>query len=110
MVCFSFNHVHLETPDQVIAYVNDIISGNVFAIGFFKDGRQRIGGNLDAEDVCVLSYDTLARFVHSFRDIKLIDVVDSLKVRGWMPDAYFDAKFIMDEEGNVSVQRMNTSL
>ena len=39
-----------------------------------------------------------------------MDVVDSLKVRGWMPDAYFDAKFIMDEEGNVSVQRMNTSL
>lgn len=110
MVCFSFNHVHLETPDQVIAYVNDIISGNVFAIGFFKDGRQRIGGNLDAEDVCALSYDTLARFVHSFRDIKLIDVVDSLKVRGWMPDACFDAKFIMDEEGNVSVQRMNISL
>ena len=108
-VCFSFNHVHLETPEQVIAYVNDIIGGNVFVIGLFKDGRQRMGGNLDKEEVRALSYDTLARFVRSFHDIKLIDAVDSFKVRGWMQDADFDAKFGTDKIGNVSIQIIKTS-
>ena len=108
-VCFSFNHVHLETPEQVIAYVNDIIGGNVFVIGLFKDGRQRMGGNLDKEEMRALSYDTLARFVRSFHDIKLIDVVDSFKVRGWMQNADFDAKFGTDKIGNVSIQIIKTS-
>ena len=108
-VCFFFNHVHLETPEQVIAYVNDIIAGNVFVIGLFKDGRQRMGGNLDKEEMRTLSYDTLARFVRSFHDIKLIDVVDSFKVRGWMQDADFDAKFGTDKIGNVSIQIIKTS-
>ena len=107
MVCFSFQHLHLETPDQVIAYVDNIIGGNVFAIGFFKDGRKCIAGDLDAQEVCAISYDMLTRFVCCFRDIRLIDVVDSFKVRGWMQDVDFDAKFIMDEQRNVTVQRID---
>ncbi len=109
MVCFSFNHVHLETPDQVIAYVDDIICGNQFTIGFFKDGRQRIGGNLNAQEVRAISYNVLTLFVHSFRDIKLIDVADSIKVRGWAQDGDFDATFGTDEMGNVSIQIVEVS-
>ena len=109
MVCFSFNHVHLETPDQVIAYVDDIICGNQFTIGFFKDGRQRIGGNLNAQEVRAISYNMLTLFVHCFRDVKLIDVADSIKVRGWTQDGDFDATFGTDEMGNVSIQIVEVS-
>jgi len=104
-VCFSFNHLHLETPEQVIAYIGDIIGGNQFTIGFFKNGRQLVGGNLNAEEVHAISYNMLTLFTHCFRDVKqLIDVVDSIKVRGWAQYADFDARFGTDEMGNVSIQ------
>ena len=35
-VCFSFNHVHLETPEQVIAYVNDIIGVTYLSLGCLR--------------------------------------------------------------------------
>lgn len=104
MVCFSFQHRHLATSDEVITYVGDIIGGNVFAIEFFKDGRKRFGGDLDAQEVCELSYDMPARFLGCFGASKLIDVADSFKVRGWAQDGDFDAKFITDEMGNVTIQ------
>ena len=110
MVCFSFNHVHLETPDQVIAYIGDIIGGNQFTIGFFKNGRQRIGGNLNAEEVRAISYNVLTLFVRSFPDVRLIDVADSIKVRGWAQDGDFDATFGVDEMGNVSIQIIEVSV
>lgn len=109
MVCFSFNHVHLETPEQVIAYVGDIIGGNQFTIGFFKNGRQRIGGNLNAEEVRAISYNVLTLFLRSFPDLKLIDIADSIKVRGWAQDGDFDATFGVDEMGNVSIQIIEVS-
>ena len=101
MVCFSFQHRHLATADEVIAYVSDIIGGNVFAIEFFKDGRKRFGGDLDAQEVRELSYDMLARFLGCFGASELIDVADSFKVRGWAQDGDFDAKFITGEMGKV---------
>ena len=104
MVCFSFQHRHLATANEVIAYVGDIIGGNVFAIEFFKDGRKRLGGDLDAQEVRELSYDMLAHFLGCFGVSKLIDVADSIKVRGWAQDADFDATFVTDEMGNVSLQ------
>ncbi len=107
-VCFSFQHRHLATVDEVVTYAGDIMSGNVFAIEFFKDGYKRFGGDLDAQEVRELSYDRLAQFLGCFGASRLIDVVDSCKVRGWARDADFDATFVEDEQGDVTVQIMDT--
>ena len=109
MVCFSFQHRHSDTADEAIAYVNDIICGNVFAIEFFKDGRNIVGGDLDVQELCELSHDIPARFL-GCGQIKLFDVADSFKVRGWGEGADFDGRFNKDEQGNVSIQKMGTSV
>ena len=107
MVCFSFQHRHLATVDEVVAYASDIMNGNVFAIEFFKDGYRRFGGDLDAQEVRELSYDRLAQFLGCFGASRLIDVVDSCKVRGWSRDADFDATFVEDEQGNVTLHTLD---
>ena len=107
-VGFSFQHRHLATVDEVVAYASDIMNGNVFAIEFFKDGYRRFGGDLDAQEVRELSYDRLAQFLGCFGASRLIDVVDSCKVRGWSRDADFDATFVEDEQGNVTLHTMDT--
>jgi hypothetical protein len=107
-VGFSFQHRHLATVDEVVAYAGDIMNGNVFAIEFFKDGYRRFGGDLDAQEVRELSYDRLAQFLGCFGASRLIDVVDSCKVRGWARDADFDATFVEDEQGNVTLHTMDT--
>ena len=106
-VGFSFQHRHLATVDEVVAYASDIMSGNVFAIEFFKDGYRRFGGDLDAQEVRELSYDRLAQFLGCFGTSRLIDVVDSCKVRGWAGDADFDVTFVEDEQGNVTLHTMD---
>ena len=106
-VGFSFQHRHLATVDEVVAYASDIMNGNVFAIEFFKDGYRRFGGDLDAQEVRELSYDRLAQFLGCFGASRLIDVVDSCKVRGWSRDADFDATFVEDEQGNVTLHTMD---
>ena len=104
MVCFSFQHRHLDTAGEVIAYVNDIISGNVLAIEFFKDGRNCVGGDLDAKEVRELPQGIPERFLGQGQ-IKLFDIADSFRVRGWAQDADFDAKLLRDAQGNVSIQK-----
>lgn len=108
-VGFSFQHRHLATVDEVVAYASDIMNGNVFAIEFFKDGYRRFGGDLDAQEVRELSYDRLVQFLGCFGASRLIDVVDSCKVRGWARDADFDATFVEDEQGNVTLHTMDTA-
>ena len=103
MVCFSFQHRHLATIDEVIAYASDIIGGNVFAIEFFKDGRNFMGSDLDAKEVRELPQGIPERFLGQGQ-IKLFDVADSFKVRGWGKGADLDGRFIKDEQGNVRIQ------
>ena len=106
-VGFSFQHRHLATVDEVVAYASDIMNGNVFAIEFFKDGCRRFGGDLNAQEVRELSYDRLAHFLGCFGASRLIDVVDSCKIRGWAGDTDFDVTFVEDEQGNVTLHTMD---
>ena len=83
------------------------MNGNVFAIEFFKDGYRRFGGDLNAQEVRELSYDRLAHFLGCFGASRLIDVVDSCKIRGWAGDTDFDVTFVEDEQGNVTLHTMD---
>ena len=103
MVCFSFQHRHLATIDEAIAYANDIIGGNVFAIEFFKGGRNLVGGDLDALELRALPQEIPERFLGQGQ-IKLFDVADAFRVRGWEKGTDLDGRFTTDEQGNVSTQ------
>lgn len=48
----------------------------------------------------------LSQFLGCFGASRLIDVVDSCKVRGWAGDTDFDVTFVEDEQGNVTLHTM----
>ena len=101
-VYFSFQHRHLATAAKAQKYVEDIMSSRMFAIEFFKDGRRRFGGDLTSQELQALSYQTLSDKL-GYAD--LADAADSFKVRGWEPGTDFDAVFVRDEQGNVTIQK-----
>ena len=45
------HHVHLETVDEVIASVRDILEGKTGVIEFYKNGRITMGTELDTQDL-----------------------------------------------------------
>ena len=53
---FSFQHWHMSDEEDIIEHINDIISGNLFSIEFFANGRRRLGGDIDAQGLQKLSY------------------------------------------------------
>ena len=114
IVCFSFFHTHLDEVEQVIAYVRDIVEGKRLVIGFFKDGRWSMSADLDEQEQLDLSYTGLSKRMHMGpysmgwpydNHEELIEVTDSFCVRGWAQNTDFDAKFVLDEHGNVTIQK-----
>lgn len=116
VVCYSFFHIHLETVEQVIAYVRDILEGRRLVIGFFKDGRWSMSADLDEQEMSDLSYTGLSKRMSMGKyssDMpygdhrELIEAADAFCVRGWAQDADFDAVFVTDAQGVVTVQKSN---
>lgn len=116
IVCYTFYHIHLETVEQVIAYVRDILEGRRLVIGFFKDGRWSMSADLDKQELRDLSYTSLSKRMNMGKygsDMlygdhrELIEAADSFCVRGWAQDADFDAVFVTDAQGVVTVQKSN---
>lgn len=106
ILCFAFQHVHLCDEESVIDYINDIISGNLFSIEFFRDGQRCFGGDITADRLKELSYKALERYTGYYGGTKLIDCADLFKVRGWKSDNNLDATFIIDECGTVTIKKI----
>ena len=108
IVCFSCWHIHLETVNEVVAYVRDILEGRCGIIEFYNNGHIAMSTELDTQDLRELTYETLAKRMgvngESRMRLYANHYADTLKVRGWGKDADFDARFIKDEQGNVSIQ------
>ena len=114
IVCYTFYHIHLETVEQVIAYVRDILEGRILVIGFFKDGRWSMSADLDKQALRNLSYTSLSKRMNMGKygsDMpygdhrELIEAADSFCIRGWAQDADFDATFVTDVQGNVVIRK-----
>ena len=111
VVGFSHYHMHPYLAEHVIAWVRDILEGRQLVITFFKDGRWAGSAMLEEQQTHELTYEALAKRMGwdgitkpPYGDpVRLIDKADSLIVRGWGKDADFDARFIKDEQGNVSI-------
>ena len=100
---FSFQHRHQQDEKSVIEYITGILNQNIYAIEFFKDGKNRFGGDITAEELDNLFYEFLEHKTGYYGSIQLKNIVDSFKVRGWNPCYDFDAEFVKDEKGNITI-------
>ena len=100
---FSFQHRHYESEEDVTQYISDIINRKVYAIEFFKDGKNRFGGDITTHELSELSYEFLEQRSGYYGSTKLKDIADSFKVRGWDPRDNFDATFECDDNGKVLI-------
>ena len=107
MVEFSFQHRHIEDETGVIEYITDIINENIFPIEFFKNGKKRFGGDITSQELEDLSYETLEQRTGYYGSTKLIDCADMFKVRGWSGNDNFDATFVVSENGNVEIKKLD---
>lgn len=105
VVSFSFQHWHMNDEEDIVECIRDVINGKVVAIEFFRDGKRRFGGDIEAQELEELSYESLAHYIGDFGVHKLVDVADSFKVRGWNADADFDATFNIDDCGKITVKK-----
>lgn len=112
IVCVTAHfHIHLEPVEQVVAYVRNILEGKRVIIEFYKDGNWSMSADLKSQELRELSYTSLSQRMHMVRDGKvvpygdlLIEAADSFHVRGWAQDVDFDAVFVRDGQGNVTIQ------
>ena len=102
-VFFSFQHCHLEAEEAVVEWIRDLANGNKFAIEFFDHGRDRFGGEIDAEILQDLTYEKLEQFTGYYGSTKLPDVADSFKIRSWDGKNNFDCKFRREANGMISI-------
>jgi hypothetical protein len=106
ILCFAFQHIHLCDEEEVVDYINDITSGNLFSIEFFDDGERRFGGDITVDKLKELSYELLEQQTGYLGSTELKDCADSFKVRGWNSEN-FDAIFVIDENGTVTIRKVN---
>ena len=100
---FSFQHWHMNDEEDIIEHIYDIINGKLLSIEFFKGNKRCFGGDIEAQDLQDLSYETLNNNFSGLR-MNIIDIADSFKVRGWKADANFDAVFDVDSCGEIVIK------
>ena len=103
---FAYQHRHMKDEEAIIKYINDIIEGKLFSIEFFGNGNRYFGGEIQIQELQELSYERLEKDTGYYGIPKLKDFIDSFSIRGWKTEASFDAKFIIDELGNVTIQKL----
>lgn len=110
VVCFSFQHRHMRDEADIVEYVSDIIHGNVLAIEFFKDGKKRFGGDMEAEDRKEPSCEILAQYIKQYMRYygmaEMKDAADALKVRGWGLADNFDAEIVVEDGGKLAIKKL----
>lgn len=105
----SFQHCHLTDEEDVVDWINEIVTGKKLAIEFFKDGKDCFGGDMDAEELEHISYEELEQHTGYFGLSKLLRIVDSFKARGWNIESNFDAVFVLEKDGTIAIEKMRPS-
>lgn len=93
-VRFSYQHVHLPDESSTKEWIDKIICGELFAIEFFKDGRDCFGGEITREELDILSYESLMkRWGNTFSQN-----ADEFRIRGWNTNSSSDFIFVKKSE------------
>ena len=90
-VCFSFQHVHVQYPEDAENWIEEVMSEERLPIEFFKDGRRVMGGDIKATALRKLTYESLKVY---FRNEELCGLADSFKIRSWSGEKNLDAEFV----------------
>ena len=106
IACFSFQHGHFESEEDVIAWVSEIIAGRTLAIEFFRNDQRCFGGEIEAEKLQELSYTMLERFTGYYGGTKLWEVADSFKIRGWDKKNDMDVALVSAPDGTVTLRKI----
>ena len=77
-----------------------------FAIEFFNNDQRCFGSEIDTEELQGLTYKKLEQFTGYYGLTKLLDVVDSFKIRSWDGKNNFDYTIICEENGNVVINQI----
>ena len=83
------------------------INENIFPIEFFINGEKCFGGDITSQELEDLSYENLEQRTGYYGSTKLIDCADMFKVRGWSGNDNFDATFVVSENGNVEIKKLD---
>ncbi len=105
VVSFAFQHCHMCDEEDVLKYVNDIIDGNLLSIEFFNKGTRCFGGDITAEELDDLSYESLKKSMEDWGIPNLLNYADSFKLRDWHDKYNFDATFVIDENGLPAIKK-----
>lgn len=105
-VYFSFQHRHFADEEDVIEWIREVIAGDIFAIEFFSNENRHFGGEIDATELHDLSYEKLEKFTGYYGSTKLSSIANTFKVRAWNDQHNFDAEFIYDNNGYISIQKL----
>lgn len=105
VACFSYQHCHFTDEEDVIDWINDIISGKILAIEFFKNGQNCFGGDIEAEELDEITYKKLEQYTGYCGTTKLQNIVDSFKIRGWNKESNFDAVLVIEKDGTIAIEK-----
>lgn len=98
IVHFSYHHVHLSDIESVKEWIDRIISGELFAIEFFKNGIDSFGGGITRKELAALSYASLTKVFGA----SVYPNADEFRIRGWLEGSSADFLFV-HEHGKISI-------
>lgn len=98
MFCYAYQHIHTDSEEVLLGYINDYMSGRKASIEFFAGDRRCFGGDIDALVLDHLTYEALCQCYPRF-DLSEMN----FKVRSWNRAYCFDGCFINDDDEGIHV-------
>lgn len=90
---FSTQHLHLATPEEVLAHAHAFATGQRAAMEFYQDGQPCFGGD---EAVAFIFYAGYDDWLRRFRVV--LTNKHTFRCYGWHPDAMVSGRFERDEQ------------
>lgn len=99
-LAFATQHAHISEKERLIEYVTSFANAETAAIEFYKDGKNRFGGDIKTALLDDLTYNSLL----SYFGYLSIDISNlTFRVRAWDKKYCFDGMFIKDQSGTVQI-------
>lgn len=95
---FATQHMDTSSKDDLITCIRFYANVEKAAIEFYKDGKNRFGGEIETAVLDDLTYNSL-RLKFGYHDLKDY----TFSVRAWDKKYCFDAHFEKDDSGNVTI-------
>ena len=75
------------------------------AIEFFKNGQDCFGGDIKSKELDEITYKELEQCTGYYGTIKLLNIVDFIKIRGRNIESNFDAVLVLEKDGTIIIEK-----